>query len=214
MSIKVDKAAYVIVLLGLLFKCISRKKTLKSLGSGLIGLGLMFSGFNILDLSVSCIKESVTLHEIFQRYGQNCLVGIVIGVVSTMLVHSSSATVAITIALFNSNLITFEAALGLMFGDNIGTCITAQMASLKMGVYGKRTAWAHTMYNIIGVLIALVFFVPFVKMVQGITYYIGGDKSKLVANAHTIFNIFSAILFLPITKYYVKFIEWLVPDKN
>ncbi len=82
-----------------------------------------------------------------------------------------------------------------MFGDNIGTCITAQMASFKMSVHGKRTAWAHTMYNIIGVLIALVFFMPFVKIVQGITYYVGQDKSKLIANAHTIFNIFSAILF-------------------
>ena len=125
-----------------------------------------------------------------------------------------SATVAITIALFNSNLISFESALGLMFGDNIGTCITAQIASLKMSVHGKRTAWAHTMYNIIGVLVALVFFIPFVKMVQGITYYIGQDKSKLIANAHTIFNIFSAILFIPVTKYYVKFIEWLIPDRD
>lgn len=174
----------------------------------------MFSGFDILDLSVSCMKESAIFHEIFQRYGQNCLVGIFIGVVSTMLVHSSSATVAITIALFNSNLISFESALGLMFGDNIGTCITAQIASLKMSVHGKRTAWAHTMYNIIGVLVALVFFIPFVKMVQGITYYIGQDKSKLIANAHTIFNIFSAILFIPVTKYYVKFIEWLIPDRD
>ena len=141
MTIKVGKAAYVIVLLGLILKCVSKKKTLKSLGSGLIGLGLMFSGFDILDLSVSCMKESAIFHEIFQRYGQNCLVGIFIGVVSTMLVHSSSATVAITIALFNSNLISFESALGLMFGDNIGTCITAQIASLKMSVHGKRTAW-------------------------------------------------------------------------
>ena len=70
------------------------------------------------------------------------------------------------------------------------------------------------MYNIIGVLVALVFFIPFVKMVQGITYYIGQDKSKLIANAHTIFNIFSAILFIPVTKYYVKFIEWLIPDRD
>ncbi|AUG59028.1 Na/Pi cotransporter family protein [Acetivibrio saccincola] len=214
MSIKVDKAAYFIVLLGILIRCMSGKKSIKSLGSGVIGLGLMFSGFNILNLSVSCMKDSAFLHGIFQKYGQNCLLGIFAGVISTMLVHSSSATVAVTIALFNSGLISLDAALGLMFGDNIGTCITAQMASFKMSVHGKRAAWAHTMYNIIGVLIALVFFMPFVKIVQGITYYVGQDKNKLIANAHTIFNIFSAVLFLPFTKYYVKFIEWMVPDKN
>lgn len=214
MSIKVDKIAYIIILLGLVLKYISKKKTAKSLATGLIGLGLMFSGFKILNLSVLCIKESTVAYEIFQTYGQNCLVGIGIGVVSTILVHSSSATVAITIALFNSNLISFEAALGLMFGDNIGTCITAQIASLKMNINGKRTAWAHTMYNISGVLIALVFFIPFVKIVQGITYYMGQDKSKLVANAHTVFNILSAVIFLPITKHYVKFIEWLLPSRD
>ena len=161
MTIKVGKAAYVIVLLGLILKCV--QENIKEFRFWTNWLRLMFSGFDILDLSVSCMKESAIFHEIFQRYGQNCLVGIFIGVVSTMLVHSSSATVAITIALFNSNLISFESALGLMFGDNIGTCITAQIASLKMSVHGKRTAWAHTMYNIIGVLVALVFLYHLLK---------------------------------------------------
>lgn len=214
MSIEVDKFAYVIVLSGFVLKYISKKRTSKSLATGLIGLGLMFSGFKILNISVLYMRESTIAYKVFQTYGQNCLIGIGIGVVSTILVHSSSATVAITIALFNSNLISFETALGLMFGDNIGTCITAQIASFKMNINGKRAAWAHTMYNIIGVFIALAFFIPFVKIVQETTYYMGQDKSKLVANAHTIFNILSAAIFLPITKYYVKFIEWLIPNRN
>ncbi|MDQ2086440.1 Na/Pi symporter [Herbivorax sp. ANBcel31] len=214
MSVKVNKTAYIIVLLGVLLKCISKKKSSKSFGSALLGLGLMFSGFNILNLSVSCIEQSTVVHEIFQKYGQNWLVGIIIGMISTMIVHSSSATVGITIALFNSNLISFATALGLTFGDNIGTCITAQIASLKMGINGKRTAWAHTLYNIIGVLVALIFFIPFTRMIQEITCYIGQDKSRLVANAHTVFNIVSAVVFLPITRYYVKFIEWIIPSKT
>ena len=67
---------------------------------------------------------------------------------ATMLVHSSSATVGITIVLFNSGLITFDSAIGLMLGDNIGTCITAQVSSIGTDISAKRTAWSHTLYNI------------------------------------------------------------------
>ncbi|TYQ16124.1 UNVERIFIED_CONTAM: phosphate:Na+ symporter [Acetivibrio alkalicellulosi] len=212
MSLKVNNLSYFIVILGLLIKFISKKHSMQSIGFALTGLGLMFCGLNFLTFSVPYIKESETFYEIFKTYGQNPLAGVLLGMITTMLVHSSSATVGITIVLFNSNLISFEAAIGLTLGDNIGTCVTAQIASLKTGINARRTAWAHTLYNIIGVLIVFIFFIPFTNMVQEITYLLGQNKSKLIANAHTIFNILSALVFLPFTKYYVKFIKWLIRE--
>lgn len=214
MSFKVSDSAYIIILIGLLLKFLPKKKALNSVGSTVLGLGLMFTGLNILNSGVPYIKESKAVYELFKTYGQNPFMGLVLGMITTMLVHSSSATVGLTIVLYNANLIGFEAALGLTFGDNIGTCITAQLASIGTSISARRTAWAHTLYNIIGVLIALVLFMPFSSMVQSVTYAIGQDRTRLVANSHTVFNILSALIFLPLTKYYVKFIEWVIQDKS
>ncbi|NLP14316.1 MAG: Na/Pi cotransporter family protein [Clostridium sp.] len=213
MSFKLPHAGYIIIGFGLLIAFISKKSSLKNIGWAVTGLGLMFTGLNILNSGVPYIKESQVAIELFKTYGQNPLIGLVLGMVTTMLVHSSSATVGLTIVLFNADLISFESALGLTFGDNIGTCITAQTASIGTNISARRTAWAHTLYNIIGATIAFILLVPFSHLVKEITFYLGQDKTRLVANAHTIFNILSALVFLPVTKYYVKFIQWVITEK-
>ena len=210
MSFKLTNAAYFLTVAGVIVKLLSKKNSVKHLGSAITGLGLMFVGLNILSFSAPFIKESQAAHYIFKVYGNNPLIGLLIGLITTMLVQSSSATVGLTIVLFNAGLITFEAALGLTFGDNIGTCITGQIASIGTGLSARRTAWAHTLYNIIGVLLAIVFFSPFSKLVMATTYFAGQGENRLIANAHTIFNLLSAAVFLPLTNYYVKFIEWMV----
>jgi len=144
------------------------------------------------------------------KYGKNPYLGMVIGMVATMLVHSSSATIGFTIVLFNSGFISFDAAIGFILGDNIGTCFTTLLVGIGATISAKRTAWAHTLYNIIGSLIALTLLAPFAFLVKSFTSMLGQDSLRLVANAHTLFNILSAIVFLPFTKYYVKFIEWIV----
>lgn len=214
MSFKLTNAAYIIMGFGIITALFSKRQSFRNLGWSATGLGLMFSGLNILNSGVPYIKESPEVYELFKTYGQNPLIGLILGMVTTMLVHSSSATVGLTIVLFNANLISFDAALGLTFGDNIGTCITAQVASIRTNISARRTAWAHTLYNVIGVLIALLLFVPFQRLVEEITYFMGQDKTRLVANAHTVFNVLSALIFLPFTKYYVVFIEWVIKDKR
>jgi phosphate:Na+ symporter len=135
--------------------------------------------------------------------------------IATMLIHSSSATVALTISLFSADLISFQAAIGLTLGDNIGTCVTAQLASLKANTAARRTAWAHTLYNVIGVLVALIVLKPFTGVIEWFTYAILHEpKAFLVANTHTVFNVISALVFLPITKYYVQFLERIIPERK
>lgn len=214
MSFKINKIAIPVLILGLIIRLLSKRHSVKKIGTAVIGFGLMFIGINILSSGVPYIKESRFAHELFKTYGKNPYIGLAIGIVTTALVHSSSATVGLTIVLFNAGLISFDAAIGLTLGDNIGTCITAQMASIGTNTAARRTAWAHTLYNIIGVLITLALLGPFKRLVQNITFLMGQDETRLVANTHTIFNILSAAIFIPITNYYVRFIEWLVPPKK
>ncbi len=214
MSFKITYLGIPICLAGLLMRFLLKKNSLKNISLSVMGLGLMFTGINILSSGAPYIKESVFLYNLFKTYGKNLYIGIIIGAAVTMLVHSSSAAVGLTIVLFNSGLIGLDAAIGLTLGDNIGTCISAQLASIGTCAPARQTAWAHTLYNVVGVLIALMFLTPFSDMVKSITALLGQDESKLVANAHTIFNILSAVAFMPITKYYVKLIEFIVPDNK
>lgn len=212
MSLKLTDFAIPIIIIGIVSRIISKKQSMKNIAGAVTGMGLMFLGISILSSGAPYIKESRAAYELFKTFGKNPYAGMLIGTVTAMLVHSSSATVGMTIVLFNSNLIGFEAAIGLTLGDNIGTCITAQLASLGTSLPARRTAWAHTLYNIIGVLIAIIFLNPFSYLVQYITFSIGQDRTSLVANTHTIFNFLSAAVFLPINRYYVKFVEWIIKN--
>jgi len=212
MSFRLTDYAYLILATGIIISLIAKKHSLKGIGKAITGFGLMFLGLKILNWGVPFIKESEKVYNLFLTYGKNQYAGFIIGIIITMLVQSSSATVGLTIVLFNAGLISFEAALGLTFGDNIGTCISAQIASIGTNLSARRTAWSHTLYNIIGAVAAMVMLKPFANLIITVTAALGQDKTRLIANAHTIFNVLSALVFLPFTKFYVRFIETVVRD--
>lgn len=215
MSLKLTYIALPVISIGFFIMIFAKKEVAKNIGQAVMGFGLMFLGLKTLNASLPYIQDSEAARQIFLQYGHNPFLGILVGMVATMLVHSSAATVGLTIALFSVDLISFPAAIGLTLGDNIGTCVTAQLASLKANTAARRAAWGHTLYNIIGVFIAVVVLKPFTSIIQWLTYDIlHQPKAFLVANTHTIFNVISAIVFLPITKYYVKFLEKIIPDKK
>lgn len=214
MSLKLTHIALPVVAIGFFIMSFSRKDSTKNMGQSLMGFGLMFLGLKTLNASLPYIQDSETARQLFLQYGHNPFLGLFVGMIATMLIHSSAATVALTISLFSADLISFYAAVGLTLGDNIGTCVTAQLASLKANTAAKRTAWAHTLYNVIGVVIAIIVLKPFSGMIEWITFSILHEpKAFLVANTHTFFNIISALVFLPITKYYVLFLEKIIPDR-
>lgn len=214
MSLKLTHIALPVVAIGFFIMSFSRKDSTKNMGQSLMGFGLMFLGLKTLNASLPYIQDSETARQLFLQYGHNPFLGLFVGMIATMLIHSSAATVALTISLFSADLISFYAAVGLTLGDNIGTCVTAQLASLKANTAAKRTAWAHTLYNVIGVVIAIIVLKPFSGMIEWITFGILHEpKAFLVANTHTFFNIVSALVFLPITKYYVLFLEKIIPDR-
>ncbi|HHY22888.1 MAG TPA: Na/Pi cotransporter family protein [Clostridiaceae bacterium] len=213
MSFELTDFAPLFIFTGFIIRIFAKRYSIKNIGRAVIGFGLMLMGINILSWSIPYIEKSSFVKNIFIKYGENPYLGMVIGMIATMLVHSSSATVGLTIVLFNGGLINFYAALGLILGDNIGTCFTTQIASIGTIITARRTGWAHTLYNVIGSLLVLAILGPFSFCVKKFTFLLGQDKSRLVANAHTIFNISSAVAFLPFTRYYEKFIKWIIPDR-
>ncbi len=213
MSFNVAQYAWYILIAGsvLWFGLIPK---LEAAGKALAAMGLLFSGLSILGQSVSLIQGNAAVGEWLRTHAANPLLCLLFGIVVTMLVQSSSATVGLTILLHGSGLMPFASAVALTLGDNIGTCATAQIASLRSGVAGRRVAWAHTLYNLIGAAAAFVLLPQFCALVEWFTRAVGQDSGRLVANTHTLFNVLSAAVFLPFAGRYARFIEWVVPERR
>jgi phosphate:Na+ symporter len=214
-AFKIDWIIYPAIFFGVLFKLFATKKTIRVTGEVLLGFGVLFLGMKILSMSVAEIKQLDIVANAMASLSSNIFVAILAGAAFTAIIQSSSATSGLVLALVSQGLITFPAAIGLMLGANIGTCVTALLASIGGNVSARRVAVAHTLFNVFGVVI----FIPIVytvvtPFVEWLTKAMNGDLQRQVANFHTVFNLTMTIIMLPITAYYVKFIKWLVPGQE
>lgn len=213
---KLTDIALPVLGIGFAITYFAKQDTLKNIGEALMGFGIMFLGLKILNSGIPFMRENETMRYFFLNYASIPIVGIALGALATALVHSSSATVGLVMVLGMAGLVDLTTAVCIMLGDNIGTCITAQLASLTGNTNARRTAWAHTLYNVFGVILAGVTLPWFVEIVRATTIYLqpNSDISAQIANSHTIFNVLSAVVFLPITKYYVRFLEFVIRGRK
>lgn len=215
-SFKLTEIALPVLGIGFAISIFASKKTIKHMGDAIMGFGLMFLGLSILNSGIPYMRESETLRYFFESYARNPLLGVLLGIVATALVHSSAATVGLVMVLGQAGLLDLQAAICIMLGDNIGTCVTAQLASLTGNINARRTAWGHTLYNIAGVLLVFIVLPYFVSFIEFTTKYLqpNAGLDAQIANSHTFFNLVSALVFLPINKYYVKFLETFIRAKD
>lgn len=200
-------------------------------GDVLLGFGLVFYGLATMKAGFAPLKQDPAFISFFTKFNADNLGGILlcvlVGAGLTMILQSSSATVGITMALACQGLLSFEASVALILGDNIGTTITAELASVGTSINAHQTARAHTLFNVIGVFNIILFFPLFIKLVVWITstfldigppdLIIGGERpniARYIANAHTMFNLVNAMFFLLILPYLVKVAIWLTPHKK
>jgi phosphate:Na+ symporter len=198
---KLTDIALPVIGLGFAISYFGQRK-LKYVGDAVMGFGVMFLGLKILNAGIPLMQQSALLRQFFQQYASIPVVAIVLGAAATAMVHSSAATVGLVMILGQAGLLDLKSAVCIMLGDNIGTCITAQMASLTGNISARRTAWAHTLYNIIGVVLAAILLPFFLKSIVLFTdsFNPNGGIAAQIANSHTLFNVLSAVVFLPFTK--------------
>lgn len=215
-NFKLTEVALPVLGIGFTINYFAKNRTMKNFGQALMGFGMMFLGLKILNQGIPFMQQSPTLRYFFETYASIPIIGILLGAVATAMVHSSAATVGLVMILGQAELIDLTSAVAIMLGDNIGTCITAQLASLSGNIHARRTAWAHTLYNIFGVIMVALALPYFVRLIEITTAYFqpNGDIGTQIANSHTLFNVLSAVVFLPITKYYVKFLETIIKGKG
>ncbi|MBW6516725.1 MAG: Na/Pi symporter [Candidatus Cloacimonetes bacterium] len=213
-AFKIGDFALPAIALGAAIVIFSKKLRMRSYGSIIFGFGLVFFGLSLMTDIVTPIRHSAFLSDLFVNFSHNYFLAIIAGTLMTMLVQSSSATVGITMVLAVSGLIDIKAAMALVLGDNIGTTITAVLASLGSSVNARRTAISHVIFNSFGAMYMLLLIVFFGDQVALIVTRIGGNIARQVANFHTLFNVFNMLLFIPLIPLLEKITLKLIPETS
>jgi len=213
---------------GVLLRFFFASKKWQQSGEVLLGFGILFFGLATMKTGLAPLKQEPAFIAFLTRFqAQNfseIFLCILAGAALTVAVQSSSATVGITMALASQGLLSFEGSVAMILGENIGTTVTAQLAGIGSNINARRTAMAHTLFNVLGVAFIIFIFPHFVNAVVYLTTHflsighpdllVGGEKpfiSRHIANAHTLFNVINAILFLFILPYLVKVAILLTP---
>jgi phosphate:Na+ symporter len=222
-ALKITTYALPAVGIGFLLEVLGKTRRTKSIGQILLGFGILFVGIGFMKDAFSPLEESPKVHELFQALGGKPILAILAGAVVTMLLQSSSAAIAIVQLLamggaFGSNWETaLNVAIPFVLGSNIGTTITAQIAALRTNLNARRAAWAHTIFNVLGSLIAYPFvhFGLFGSLVHIVAPWRLGPSTiaPCIALAHTIFNVTNSGIFLPLAGLLEKLVVRFVPER-
>jgi phosphate:Na+ symporter len=221
-AFKVTKYALLLLAIGFAMLFISKKEKIQQYGYMIMGLGMIFFGMGVMKDAMEPLRTYQPFIDLMANMS-NPIFGVLIGAVFTALVQSSSASMGVVIVLAMQGLINLEAGIALALGANIGTCVTAGLATLGKPREAVRVAMCHVLFKIVGVTIMLPFIGPFAKFIvsispspaEGLTglELIAAVLPRQVANAHTIFNIGIAFVFLPFISQFARLVLWLVPDK-
>ncbi|MFI3210003.1 MAG: Na/Pi cotransporter family protein [Peptostreptococcaceae bacterium] len=209
-SLEVDLLAPISLGVGIIIYMFSKKTKTRYLAEILIGFGILFTGMDFMKEAVSPLREYKGFTDMLVSFGTNPLLGVLMGFSITVLVQSSSASMGILLALASEGLIPIYVALPILYGENIGTCVTSLLSSIGASKNAKRAAIMHLIFNVLGTLIFMIFLSA--PIVYVVTYLNPNDYARQIANAHTLFNILNVILLLPFNKFIVDISLRIIPD--
>lgn len=204
--LKPEALAPVAVGIGAFYNLFAQKDHSKQIGGIIVGFGMLFVGIAMMSEGVEPLKDLPAFAEAFTTFGSNPVLGILIGTVVTAIIQSSSASVGILQSLALSGLVTWNSAVYIIMGQNIGTCITAVLSSIGASKNAKGVAYVHLLFNIVGSIIFSVVAVLFFTFVNSA---MGFEKisSTEISLVHTMFNIGCTVLFFPFANLFVKAAE-------
>ena len=220
-AFKLTDYALLMITVGFVMTMFGKKESIKHIGEAILGFGILFFGMKLMSDAMKPLREFQPFIDLMKGL-ENPLLGILIGAAFTALVQSSSAFTGIVIVLAQQGLLTLEAGIPLIYGANIGTCVTAGLASIGTIRSAKRVAIAHVFFNIGGVLIFIGFIPYLADLVRWISPVVEGsgvaklaaETPRQIANAHTIFNLTVGLIFLPFTTILTHYVYKILPDKD
>ena len=215
-TFKLGDYAFPIAAIGFALFFFTKRDSLKNIGQTIFAFGLLFIGLNIMSDVMKPLANNPSFKDALLNIGESPALGIIVGTILTVLVQSSSVVTSVLAKLAGQSsggvpLIGLQASIPILLGSNIGTTITAILASIGANINAKRAALAHTIFNVFGTLIFIWFIPVFTTLIE----FISSDKiDRQVANAHTLFNLINTIIWIPFIWLIVKFITFVLKGKD
>ncbi|HBF2371166.1 TPA: Na/Pi cotransporter family protein [Clostridioides difficile] len=211
-SFNLEGIAPIALGIGILFYLFTSNQKTKHLSEILIGFGILFTGMEFMKDAVAPLAEYKAFTDALLYFSKNPVLGILSGFAITGIVQSSSASMGMLIALASQGILPLSSALPILYGDNIGTCVTSLLSSVGASRNARRAAVMHLSFNVIG---TIIFMLVLNKPISAIvTHFDPTDTARQIANAHTLFNLTNVIILLPFSKYIVKLANRLIPIKE
>ena len=220
-AFKVTKAALLMIGVGFSMLFMSKSERTKQYGAMLMGLGLVFFGMSVMSDAMKPLRTFQPFLDLMIQM-ENPLIGILIAATFTGLIQSSSATTGIVIVMASQGFITLPAGIALAFGANIGTCVTAMLASIGKPREAVRAATVHVLFNVAGVVLWLLFIPQLAEIVTALSPAypelsgvdrLAAEAPRQIANAHTIFNVANTLIFIGFSAQFARLVERLIPDR-
>lgn len=222
-AFKISDYIYLFIFVGFIIAFISKKEKVKNIGQTIFAFGLLFLGIETMGSVMKPLASSAFFVDLIGKVSTIPVLGVSVGALMTLVVQSSSATIAVLQNFASqagpdgvSSIIGLTGAIPILLGDNIGTTITAVIASIGQPKDARRTAFAHCVFNISGAILFLFLIKPYAALIQYISPK-GNEVdviSRQIANAHTGFNLTMTLIWIPLIPIMVKIVMWLVPDKK
>lgn len=222
-AFKISDYIYLFIFVGFIIAFISKKEKVKNIGQTIFAFGLLFLGIETMGSVMKPLASSAFFVDLIGKVSMIPVLGVGVGALMTLVVQSSSATIAVLQNFASqagpdgvSSIIGLTGAIPILLGDNIGTTITAVIASIGQPKDARRTAFAHCVFNISGAILFLFLIKPYAALIQYISPK-GNEVdviSRQIANAHTGFNLTMTLIWIPLIPIMVKIVMWLVPDKK
>ena len=192
----------------------TKNRSINNVGRILFGVGGIFFALNLMSGAMEPLKDLQVFKDYMVELSKNPILGVFVGTGLTLLIQASSATIGILQNLYASHLIDLQGALPVLFGDNIGTTITAIIASLGANIAAKRVAAAHVTFNVIGTIICIIFLVPFTSLIQWFESFLNLAPEMTIAFAHGTFNITNTIIQFPFIGALAFLVTKLIPGED
>lgn len=197
--------------IGIILYLFGNKPRIKNIAEILIGFGILFTGMDFMKMAVEPLRDYQGFTDLLVTFGRYPLLGLLLGFGITAIIQSSSASMGMLVALAAEGLVPLSAALPILYGQNIGTCVTSLLSSIGANKNARRAAMMHLIFNVLGTVIFLILLnKPVVSLV---TSWDPSNVARQIANTHTLFNIISVLILLPFTSLIIKLSIKLVPDK-
>ncbi len=209
-AFKLDSIAPLFIFIGTILIMIAKGKKRREIGNIVLGFGILFTGMSTMSSAMKPLASAPWFSNLIISIGDNWPICILAGIGFTALIQSSSATTGILIALASTGAINITVALPILFGCNIGTCITAILSSIGTSKTAKKTALLHLFFNVAGTIIAI----PFLKLLGDFVQLTSPDVNRQIANAHTIFNIATTIILLPFSNVLINIVNKIIPESD